>query len=181
MAEVTGIDTQIQYRSGLPDWLAIGDHSSDVVFSLYWTHYFSYKSQENPVTTVYDCVGYFGWPCDRIAYPENRLISTINYRSGPLGLHLTWRWIEGTRNGYWFDPYFSDGLAPAIPGAADKNYLDLGFSYDFGDHFRAYFVIANLTDTKPPQMALQAEVNNTDLGLYDVLGRSYLLRLSANF
>jgi outer membrane receptor protein involved in Fe transport len=181
LAETTGIDTQIQYRSDLPGWLAIGEHSSDVTFSLYWTHYFSHKSQENPVTTIYDCVGYFGWPCDLIAYPENRLISTIDYRSGPLGMHLTWRWIEGTQNGYWFDPWFSEEYPPAIPEVADKNYLDLGFSYDFNDRFRVYFLIANLTDTDPPQMALQAETNNTDMGLYDVFGRSYLLRLSAHF
>jgi outer membrane receptor protein involved in Fe transport len=181
LAETTGIDTQVHYRSDLPNWLAIGDHSSDVTFNLYWTHYFTHKSQENPVTTIYDCAGYFGWPCDLIAYPENRLTSTINYRSGPLGMHLTWRWIEGTRNGYWFDPFFSEEYPPAIPELADKNYLGLGFSYDFNDRLRAYFLIANLTDTGPPQMALQAATNNTDLGLYDVFGRSYLLRLSAHF
>jgi outer membrane receptor protein involved in Fe transport len=181
LLEVNGIDSQIQYGVDLPEWLAIGDHFSDISFNLFWTHYFTHKSQENPVTTIYDCVGYFGWPCDYIAYPENRLTANINYTSGPLGVHLTWRWIEGTKNGYWFDPYFSEEFPPAIPEVVDKNYLDLGVSYAFGDRFQTHFVIANVLDTQPPEMALQAFINNTDMGLYDVFGRSYYIRLSAHF
>lgn len=94
---------------------------------------------------------------------------------------MTWRWIEGTKNGYWFDPWFSDGLAPAILDISDRNYFDLGFSWSFSDRYQVRTGIANLLDTDPPDMALQAHANNSDMGLYDVFGRSYYLTFSAHF
>jgi outer membrane receptor protein involved in Fe transport len=142
------------------------------------------KQQENPVTEIIDCAGYFGWPCSFTnAYSNNRVTGNFHYGSGPLGLRLTWRWIEGTDSGAPLQSYIWGIPDPnlAIPEVGDEHYLDLGLAYEFSDYFTARFGVNNLLDNDPPQMADQVWSNNTDTGLYDIFGRSYYLTLSAHF
>ena len=181
--ETTGIDTQIQYTADLPEFLALREHAADISINVYWTHMLTNKEQENPVTEVIDCAGYFGWPCGGSALSKNRVTSNLHYVSGPLGLHLTWRWIDGTDNAAPLRSYIFGDPDPdlAVPTVSDKHYLDLGTAYSFNDHFTARFGISNLLDTKPPQMADAVWSNNTSTGLYDVFGRSYYLTLSAEY
>jgi len=181
--QTTGLDFHAQYDVDLPAWLAIGDQSADLAMSLFWTHTYTFKIQENPATEVLECAGYFGWPCEYRAYPANRVTGHFTYTTGPVEVQLSWRWIDGTDNAapkksaiYGYpDPNM------AIPMVSSKNYLDLGMVYNFNDRFWLRFGIANLTETGPPMMADQAWQNNTDTGLYDAFGRSYYLRFSAQF
>jgi iron complex outermembrane receptor protein len=185
--ETTGIDTQIQYTADLPEFLAFREHPADISINVYWTHMLTNKEQENPATEIIDCAGYFGWPCwgqnENSAFSKNRVTSNLHYVSGPLGLHLTWRWIDGTDNAAPFRSFIFGVPDPdlAVPTVSDKHYLDLGTAYSFNDHFTARFGISNLLDTKPPQMADTVWSNNTSTGLYDVFGRSYYLTLSAQY
>jgi outer membrane receptor protein involved in Fe transport len=91
LLETTGIDTQIQYGADLPQFFAFGDHFADITVNIYWTHMLTHKEQENPVTEILDCAGYYGWPCWSndfgSSFPENRVTSNFHYASGPLGLH----------------------------------------------------------------------------------------------
>jgi len=61
------------------------------------------------------------------------------------------------------------------------NYINLGFGYEFNEHFLARLNVSNLFDTSPPQMADAVNGNNTDTGMYDIFGRTYHLSLSAKF
>jgi outer membrane receptor protein involved in Fe transport len=121
--------------------------------------------QENPATAILDCAGYFGEPCDNdlraATFSKNRFTGNVHYASGPLGLHLTWRWIEGT-----------DNAAPLSTA---------GLGYSFSDDFSARLGVTNLLDNDPPMMADAVFDNNTDAGLFDIFGRSYYLTLSAHF
>jgi outer membrane receptor protein involved in Fe transport len=182
----SGIDTQIQYAADLPGFLAFRDQPATISVNLYWTYMLTHKEQESPVSEVLECAGYFGWPCDSYfggTLSRNRVTSNIHYASGPLGLHLTWRWIEGTDNAAPFRSEIYGVPDPdlAVPTVGDKNYLDLGLVYEFSDHFTTRFGVNNLLDTSPPQMADTVFANNTDTGLYDVFGRSYYLTMSAHF
>jgi outer membrane receptor protein involved in Fe transport len=185
LLETTGLDTQIQYRTELPDFLSIGEYVADIGIDVYWTHLLAYKEQENLATEIFECAGYFGWPCDFIANtsPEDRVTTNIHYASGPFGAHVSWRWIDGTRNAAPMLSYIYGVPDPdlAIPVVDDQHYVDLGIDYEFGDTFMASFGVNNLLDSDPPQMADQATANNTDTGFYDVFGRSYYLYLSAQF
>ena len=188
LLETSGIDTQIQYAADLPDFLGLGGRGAGISLNVYWTQMLTNKLQENPATQVIECAGYFGWPCDTDAraavYPENRVTTNVHYASGPLGLHLTWRWIDGTDNAAPIGAEMFFGLPDinlAIPTVDDKHYLDLGFSYEFGDWLTARLGVNNLMDTDPPMMASAVFDNNTDAGLFDVFGRSYYLTLSAQF
>jgi outer membrane receptor for ferrienterochelin and colicin len=66
----------------------------------------------------------------------------------------------------------------AVPTAATKNYVDMGFGFQLTDSLYANFTIANLLDTDPPMMADSIGSNNTDTTMYDIFGRSYTLSLS---
>ena len=180
----TGIDTQIQYMTDLPSSMALFDDYARFSINATWTHLLSNEYQENIVTEVYDCAGYFGWPCVQdlvgAAVPVNRITGNFNYSSNPLDIHLTWRWIEGTRNGgplYSADFGYPDPNL-AIPRVSSYHYFDLGLGYWFNDSWLARFGINNLFDKQPPQMADNVWSNNTDTGMYDVFGRTYYVSLS---
>lgn len=171
---VEGVDTQIAYNTDLPSWAALFDDTAHLNINGIWTHYFSKRSQENVATEILECVGLYGWPCGQ-SHPEDRLIANLDYASGSLAIHLTWRWIAGMDNaailrsaefGYP-DPDF------AVPKVSSYNFFDLGFGYRFNERFHARFGINNLLDKQPPQMANAVNANNTDTALYDVFGRTY--------
>jgi len=174
---VEGVDTQISYVSDLPSGAALFDSNAQLTVSAIWTHYLSKRSQENIATEILECVGYFGWPCNSSSnsHPEDRLLTNLNYASGPLDIRLTWRWIAGMDNAailrsalYGYpDPDF------AIPSVSSFNYFDLGFGYRFSERFNARLGINNLLDEEAPNMADAVWSNNTDTGIYDIFGRTY--------
>ena len=188
LEKTRGIDTQIAWKTDLPDALSINGEPPAADISVYWTHLLSLKWQENPVTEIYECAGLFGWPCNdsnnATANARNRVTTTVNLVTGTLGTRLSWRWIEGTDNAaplisgiYGYpDPDL------AIPSIDDESYLDLGFSWEAGESFLIRLGITNVLDNDPPMMADAVYGgNNTDTGLYDVFGRSYYVNLSAEF
>ncbi len=188
--ETRGVDTQIQFVTDLPAMLALSDGYAQLSVKTIWTHTVALTSQENPVTTKLDCAGRFGaFPClfffdtGASTYPKNRVTTNANYQSGPWNLHLTWRWIEGTRNAapLWADVFGGPPNNPGISSIPHENYFDLGIGFAYGDQATLRFGISNLLDNDPPFMADQAFTNNTDTRMYDVFGRSFYLTLSANY
>lgn len=180
-----GIDTQVNYARDLPDALALLDSYAQINVSLLWTHLLENAGQQNPVSTVIQCAGYFGFPCDfesvNGTFPENRITTNVNYASGPLSLHLTWRYIGRSDNAA---PIFGEiaGLPDpvlAVPSIGSENYFDLGFGWFVTDDIRVTLNVNNLLDTEPPLMLDATSQNNTDTLLYDVFGRSFQLGVSA--
>ncbi|NIL93568.1 MAG: TonB-dependent receptor [Woeseiaceae bacterium] len=171
-----GIDAQLQYVTDLPSSMAMFSDHAQLTLEVYWSHLLSWQDQENIITEVIECKGFFGQGCSGATggvYPENQIYSDITYESGPATVRLAWRWIDGTRNSLTKDP--SNVLA--IDKISSESYLDLGLSYEFSDSMRAQFGIVNLLENEPPQMANAGGGNNTDTGYYDVFGRSYYLSL----
>jgi len=182
----SGVDTQISWSSELPPALTMGNNSADLVINMTWTRMLENSSQLTTFGTVLDCAGYFGWPCNGgrpgNTWPRDRVTTTANYASGDLNVYPTWQWIANTKNsaplGVPIFGYPEPILAAPVTGA--KSYVDLGIGYHFGENIVGRLTIANLTETKPPQMA-DASDNNTDTALYDVFGRSYTLSFSLNY
>jgi iron complex outermembrane receptor protein len=190
LLHTSGIDTQIQYQRDLPESLGIGDSYAQITINTIWTRMLENDMQENPVTTVYECAGYFGWPCfdgevftGGQTFSENRITANANYRSGPLSVHLTWRWIQGTDNAAPFASAFFGYPDPdlGVPDVNDRSYFDLGLGYEFNEHVLARLNINNLLDQRPPLMASAVFGFNSDHGMYDIFGRSYYFSLSLNF
>jgi outer membrane receptor protein involved in Fe transport len=140
-------------------------------------------SQENIVTEVYECAGLFGWPCasfdvSGFTFPENRVVTALDYTTGPLNGRLTWRWIDGMDNAAPLGSEIFGFPDPdlAIPSVSSYSYFDLGFGYQFTDDLMARFGINNLLDEDAPMMADSVNpLQNTDYRLYDVFGRTYFL------
>jgi len=178
-----GFDIQAQYVIDLPGSMAIADEYTQLSISTIWTHVLSTKNQENVATTVFECNGFFGWPCEEDVNPENRMNTKFNYSSGPFTAHLTWRWVDGMVNAApksSADYGFPDPVL-AIPEVSSWSYFDLGFGYQFGQSTMVQFGINNLTDKAPAFMADSVRANNTSASTYDVFGRSYFLRASYQF
>ena len=160
-----------------------------ISLNIIWTHMFSSKSQENIATEVRDCAGYFGWPCweshNGSAFPENRVSSNLDYATGPLNLHLTWRWIDGMKNAAPLGSYLYGYADPilAVPTVSSFSYFDLGLGYQVTDSLQLRFGINNLLDKKPPLLADAAADINTDARFYDIFGRTYYfnMRLDMNW
>jgi iron complex outermembrane receptor protein len=184
LRRVKGIDFQVQYLSLLPSSLALFDQDARISVNGVWTHMFSNENQENIVTEVIDCNGYFGWPCREDfsggSFPENRMRTSIDYLSGPLNIYFVWRWIDGMLNAAPLGSAnfgFPDPIL-AVPSVPAYNYFDLGLGYHITDAFMLRFGINNLFDKQAPQMADAAQDLNTDTGLYDIFGRTYFLSLT---
>jgi outer membrane receptor protein involved in Fe transport len=179
-----GIDTQLTWASDLPDWAAIRGNVADLRLNLIWTHTLSRINQANPVSSAIECAGYFGDVC-RISgfggetFPEDRVLTNLLYRSGPLDANLTWRWIGGSDNAAVLEAELLGARPPelAIPGIGSTNYFDLGVGYEITEHLRLVLNVVNLFDEAPPVIADQAAANNVDTTLYDIFGRSYQLAL----
>jgi len=178
-----GIDTQIQYQTELPDSWSIMEGYAVLNLNVIWTHMFSSKSQENITTEIRDCAGYFGWPCweshEGTAFPENRVTSNLNYASGPLNLHLTWRWVDGMKNAAPLGSYLYgyDDPVLAVPTVSSASYFDLGFGYQVTESLQLRFGINNLMDKKPPNLGDAAADINTDARFYDIFGRTYYFNM----
>ena len=180
--ESRGVDTHIQYSTELPESLALSGIAADLDISIYWTRLLEHDRQLDPASQPLSCAGRFGWTCEGDAtvgvYSRDRTMTNLRYRSGRFGADLSWRWIAGTET---VVPVAFSWANPAITAIGDENYVDLGFSFEFSDSISARFVITNLSDNGPPLLADNVWGNNTEEALYDVFGRSYALKLSAQY
>jgi outer membrane receptor protein involved in Fe transport len=187
LASATGVDTQIQYQTPLPSSVALIDDYAQLNINFIWTHMFSNETQENIVTEIYDCAGYFGWPCNEFegggSFPANKLISNFDYISGPFSMRLTWRWIEKMRNAAPFASAAFGYPDPdlAIPTVPSYNYFDLGLGWEFNDSILLRLGINNMLDEDPPLMADAVNSNNTDTLVFDIFGRSYFASVSMEY
>ncbi|MGD8356617.1 MAG: TonB-dependent receptor [Lysobacterales bacterium] len=184
-----GVDAQIQFLTELPSMLSIFGDTAHLSVNATLNHVFSLEFQQNTVSTGLNCTGKFGWPCAYAlsngvgTFPRNRMSTNLNYRIGPLTVHLTWQWIGSVDNASPLGAEaiygFSDPVA-AIPRIGSWNYLDLGFAYWWDNGLLLRAGVNNLTDKDPPFMGDQNE-NNTDALMYDVFGRTYFVNLRYEF
>jgi outer membrane receptor protein involved in Fe transport len=188
LLKTTGIDTQLNYSTDLPQWLALGDGAADLTINLVWTHVNENSYQATPFSSIWDCAGRFGWPCLQVdvagaTFPRNRVTTSLSYASGDLTTYLSWRWIAPTDNAAPLNSAAWGYPDPdlAIPSVADRTYMDLGIGYRFSDNIAARLTIANLTGTAAPNMADAVIDKNTDTSMYDIYGRSYTLSFSLNY
>ena len=179
-----GVDTQVLYVTDLPTWAALPGSGAQLRVNAIWTHMMSNESQDNPVTEIYDCAGYYGWPCaaDVLgrSFPADRVFTTFDYASGRFSGQLTWQWIDSMRNAAPFASADFGYPDPdlAIPSVSSYQYFDLGLGWQATEDLHLRFVVSNLFDKEAPNLADAVGQINTDAGLYDVFGRSYYLSVA---
>ena len=181
-AKISGVDAEFGYTRAV-DWLGGGERISTRVFASYL--------DENSTT------GSTGVKIDRagqvnlFALPKKKATASFSYMNGPLTTFLQLRYIGpgvyDTQNG--------------IPTATTKNtwsvadnsigsitYLDVRLSYDIkvsDSSVQLYASGSNLMDRDPPIIpsygAAVAAPAQFNAGLYDVLGRRFVVGLDVKF
>lgn len=101
-----------------------------------------------------------------VAYFRWRLLFTPSYNIGPVSVSLRWKHLPGTK----------DVTCVASPNACLRptdayNLLDLFGGFVVNDHIRFTAGIDNLLNKDPPVVG--GTLGNTNLGEYDLVGRTY--------
>jgi outer membrane receptor protein involved in Fe transport len=120
-----------------------------------------------------ECEGQFGLDCGE-PLPDYKHRMTFNWSKDKLTTQLLWRYVGEVDDDDADTTYFAE----TIDGT---HYFDGVVSYSLTDNYRVSFGVDNLLDEKPPILGDNQEQANTYPATYDVFGRTYFLRASANF
>ena len=120
-----------------------------------------------------ECEGQFGLDCGE-PLPEYKHRMTFNWSKDKITSQLLWRYVGEVKDDDVDTTYFIE----TIDGT---HYFDGVVSYAVTDNYRVSLGVDNLFDEKPPILGDNQEQANTYPATYDVFGRTYFLRASANF
>jgi outer membrane receptor protein involved in Fe transport len=163
------------------------DSASRFDISTQWTYTDKYT-----VTPMQDlpgnrnrCVGAYGGTCGE-PFPEFKGVTRFTWTTGPLGLSLRHRFVDSVTTDRFVLPDSAGLTAPALttftnPTLDAQNYLDLSFTYDFGDTAEVFAGINNILDTDPPIISGQAGYANTYPATYDYAGMTVFMGVNVNF
>jgi iron complex outermembrane recepter protein len=179
--ETSGIDLNARYGWNV-GWGNIGDgEGSRFSVSTAWT-----QTDEFTVTPMQAvpqnknrCVGAYGSTCGE-PIPELKGVTRVSWNSGPLGVSLRHRFIDSVTTDRIVLPQSAGLPAPSAatltnPKFDSMNYLDLSFTFNFGDKAEVYAGINNLLDSDPPIVAGFGGYGNTFPATYDYAGQTMFL------
>jgi outer membrane receptor protein involved in Fe transport len=179
--ETSGIDLNARYGWDV-GWGSIGDgEGSRFTINTAWT-----KTDEFTVTPMQAvpenknrCVGAYGSTCGE-PIPELKGVTRVSWNSGPLGVSLRHRFIDSVTTDRIVLPQSAGLPAPSAatltnPKFDSMNYLDLSFTFNFGDKAEVFAGINNLLDSDPPIVAGFGGYGNTFPATYDYAGQTMFL------
>ncbi len=173
---VEGVDLTADYTFNLPGAMGLGDNAAELGLQLQTGWLFKRESQIIGALPI-DCAGFFGSCTAQGAggSPDFKALLVATYHSGPLMLRTQARHIAS------LDPLANiAATTPVVAGSV--NYVDFSGSYRFNDTFEVYAGIDNAFDEAPPLLTSSWGGDaNTDVTLYDVIGRRYFFGLRARF
>ena len=177
LLKASGLDVQADYRFALPDAWAIGG-GAEVSLTALASWLFERSMQVIADQGELDCAGYMGGGCGggtgNFMIPDFKFNLTAGYRKGPLSLRLQSRMIGEFE--------LTPGTTAAVERSPRAWYFDANASYDINEHLQVFAGIDNIADRQPPILgtALAGDAN-TDVSLYDVLGRRYFFGARVRF
>jgi len=173
---VEGVDLTLDYTFGLPASVGIGESTPELALVLNTGWLFERESQIIGAQPI-DCAGFFGSCTAQGAggSPDFKALFMATFDSGPLLLRAQVRHLDG------LEPLPT--IAATTPVVADAvTYVDFSATFHFNDAFEIYAGIDNAFDEEPPLLTSSWGGDaNTDVTLYDVIGRRYFLGMRANF
>jgi outer membrane receptor protein involved in Fe transport len=189
--QTKGYDFEINYRFKLTD-IAYGgfqmpDYGS-VGINFVGTYVESFITQPLTGGPTYNCAGLYGPTCSD-PNPHWRHKIRLTWMSPwNFDLSLQWRYVGGVKLDFQeSNPLFANGYVdPADGHLAGVSYLDLSGNWRIKDGFTVRAGINNLADKDPPLVGTVACAaatcnGNTYPGVYDALGRTIFLGLTAKF
>ncbi len=121
-----------------------------------------------------ECAGKFGLNRCGEPLPDYTHRVTFNYLYDDWTAQLSWQFIGEVDDD---DP----SIEYTVEQLDSENYFDASVSYAVNDNYSVVFGIDNLFDTDPPILGDNQEQANTWPATYDVFGRTFFLRASAQF
>lgn len=172
---VEGIDLSADWSLPLPEAIAFGSNEARLALTLNANWMFKQVNQligANPI----DCAGYFG-TCTRMGAggtPDFSANFGARYASGPVMVGTQVRYISALKP--------MAGVTAPLVNAGAVAYWDLNGSVDLNDHLQLFGGFNNLLD-RQPRILGQAHGgdSNTDVTLYDPVGRSFFAGVRARF
>ena len=175
-AKTSGIDYEMSYRTRF--------YGGDVNLRFLGTYYLEQASVQNAV--YLDNNGAIGSNTGGPAgYPKVRITASVGYNLQPITASLDARMLSKSKlNNNWGPKDVDDNTVPAIV------YFDLRSSYTFdvsGTEVKATMAIDNLLNQDPPIVAASYQIGapfynfNTNVSIYDAVGRTFRVGLRAKF
>ncbi len=173
---VRGVDLTVDYTFGLPQGLSIGSDNANLGLVLQ-AGWLSERVSRIIGAAPIDCAGFFGSCTAQGAggSPDFKAMLMATYDSGPLMFRSQVRHLGS------LDPLPTIAQStPVVVGST--TYVDFSASFDFSERFQLYAGIDNAFDEQPPLLTSSWGGDaNTDVTLYDVIGRRYFLGMRAKF
>jgi outer membrane receptor protein involved in Fe transport len=176
----SGVDVDTHYHFRLPkNWGALN-------LSLTGTFLSHYTSETVPNSGVeWDCAGYYGPTCGQ-PMPHWRHIFTAEWvMPWNVDLAARWRYVGSVRNDGYIAAtgdmvYAPDAKIPSF------SYLDLIGSYHLSERYTFRLGVNNILDKDPPLIGANAGGfqyvnNNTFPSTYDPFGRTFFVKVQADF
>lgn len=176
LLEVSGLDLQADYAIGLPGALAIGGEGARVTLAAAASWLFE-RTEQVIGAAEQDCAGFIGGGCTgqtTYGVPDLKAALSATWSSGPASARAQVRWIDGMT--------LFPGATSVVADADAVTYFDLSGNFVFGERFELYGGVDNVLDEQPPILGFSLGGDaNTDVSIYDVLGRRYFLGLRTRF
>jgi outer membrane receptor protein involved in Fe transport len=176
--ETSGLDLQARYGFDV-GWGGEGGSHFDI--NTAWTHTdeFTVTPMQAVPTNKNRCVGAYGSTCGE-PIPEFKGVTRVTWTTGPFGVSLRHRYIDGVTTDRFVLPKSAGLPTPSLdtftnPKFDAQNYLDLSFTYDFGEKAEIHAGVNNVLDTDPPIVAGFGGYGNTFPATYDYAGMTVFL------
>jgi outer membrane receptor protein involved in Fe transport len=188
-----GLDVTMNYRFRPTDWNL--PNWGTLAINMVGTEVFKYQTQPIAQGASYDCAGLYGVTCGT---PMPRWRSKVRFTytppTLPIALSLDWRYVGDVK----LDANQGNSLLAAHPSGitdtADEhidayNYIDLSGTWRIRDNLTFRAGVSNVMDKDPPIVDANdlpaagppTGNGNTYPGVYDSLGRTFFIGLTADF
>ncbi|BAK66500.1 TonB-dependent receptor-like protein [Sphingobium sp. SYK-6] len=175
--KASGLDVQADYRMGLPSVLSLdGDASLSLQAVGSWM--FERSLQTTSASGPLDCAGHYAGGCSSgsggFIIPDFKLNVSARYTSGPVTLTMQGRMIGAIK------PY--SGVTTVAGDIDPVWYFDLTSNVDVTGGLSVFGGINNLFNKKPPIFGTTYVGDaNTDVTLYDIMGRRFFIGATMKF
>lgn len=177
----SGIDFRADYDWELPgDWGVLD-------ISMAGTKVFDLLTQGSPVVPIVHCEGFAGvrGTCGRTT-PTWKFVNRVTWRHGDTRFSLRHRFLSSVKDERITLANSLGNPVPVlpVPNISSRHYLDATAVWDINETYRVSFTVTNLMDKEPPLLDRAGGVAgqfNTDAAVYDILGRRFVIGLTAKY
>jgi len=175
--EVRGWDLRLGYAFDAPNWLSLPNSPGRLQLTYLGSLLEDDTTASLPNLPIVNCAGRYEGGCSGDAVritPKYRGQFRLGWQSGPLRVGLEWQSIGEIK--------LAPGAANQNGTVASWNYLDLNFGYEVAENIKLSGGVTNLMDKQPPVLGFTGGGDsNTNIPLYDPLGRRYFLGATLSF